>query len=84
MNGDSLFKYKDLPEVFEGIFHEQGIATISNNYFSAAGQLTVTKFAAGKNIDAIQVEINRAYRCKNDANDLKMIRALEIIIRQYQ
>ena len=84
MNGNSLFDYSNLPEVFGNKFHERGIMTISDNYFTAQGQSTVTKFAAGKNVDAVQVEINRAYRCKNDSNDLKMIRALESIIKQYQ
>jgi len=81
MNGGSLFELKTLPSQMEAIFKVHGIPTISHNFFSAAEQQTVTKYVAGRKINAMQVEINRRYRCTDPANDIVLLRSLEEIIK---
>ncbi|MGA2710106.1 MAG: hypothetical protein ACLQJ0_20965 [Steroidobacteraceae bacterium] len=40
---------------------DNGLIAISNNFFSAAKNQTVTKFAAAHQVPALQLEINAAW-----------------------
>jgi len=84
MNGKSLFKFKDLPTVLGEIFKANGIGTISNNFFAAEFQHTVTGFVAARNKDAIQIEINRNYRCDEEGRSYKLVNSLYQIIEKYK
>jgi hypothetical protein len=80
MNGKSLQNQWLLPYVMKWQFKKENIKDVSFNYFSAAYQNTVTKFVAKKGISAIQIEINREYRCSDDEKTLQFIRSMEKII----
>lgn len=84
MNGKSLFKFKDLSGTLEEIFKANGINTISRNFFAGEYQATVTKFVAARNKDAVQIEINRAYRCDEESKNYKLINSLYQTIKKYK
>ena len=84
MNGNSMIKFKDLESKITGFMNSNGINTVSSNDFTAAGQNTITKFSAGKNRDAVQIEINRKFRCSTDGDDTKILRALEDVVEYYR
>ena len=84
MNGKSLFKFKDLPTVLGEIFKANGIGTISNNFFAAEDNQTVTKYVATRGKDAIQIEINRNYRCDEEGRSYKLVNSLYQIIEKYK
>lgn len=77
MDGKSLANNKALASQSEAILKKHGISNVSHNFFSAAQQQTVTKFAAQRNVDAIQVEVNKRFRCEDNQRTLQLVRALE-------
>lgn len=89
MDGASLLTRGELPSVAEGIFAAHGLSDVSHNYFAASVQDTVTKFVSQKfgesgNRAAMQVEINRRFRCDTDEKTLQAVRALAELVGEFQ
>lgn len=58
MNGQSLLGKPQLVNDLVASFRREGILNISDNFFPAAKQQTVTKFAAALGVPAIQMELS--------------------------
>ncbi len=86
INGASLIRFKDLASVVTEFFRQYGINNISRNDFSGGGgQDTVTKFVSlHLNVDAMQFEIARKYRCETDERTVAAVRALKKIVEEYK
>jgi len=63
MNGRSLAGNPEIITWVRDRFREEGFPQVTNDFFSADKQYTVTRFVAEKlHIPALQLEINRKYR----------------------
>ncbi len=81
MFGKSLLGKDDLLVQLKNSLTAKGIASLSSDFFAAEQHQTVTKFASSKNIPAVQLEINKKFRCQTEADTVKLVRALESFIR---
>lgn len=82
LEGESLLGKDQLLPPLKQALNAQGITKLSSNFFSAAEKQTVTKFSAKTlNIPAMQLEINAQFRCRTEADTIRLVRALEEYIR---
>ena len=84
MNGVSLVSHPTLSNEIADIFATHGISPVSRNYFSASSNQTITKFASSKGKNAVQIEINKAYRCEADDKTVALFRALYEMVTKLQ
>ena len=68
MNGDSLLGRERYQTDLVAALRQEGLTSLSGNYFSAARTETVTKFAASRGVPAIQLEINATYLLLDEGN----------------
>ncbi|WP_250460386.1 hypothetical protein [Microbulbifer litoralis] len=61
MHGESLLGQDHLQRALVASLRREGILNISSNYFAAAKNRTIAKFAAGLGVPAVQVEVNSTY-----------------------
>ena len=61
MNGRSLLQREDWLRRLAGILREEGLMNLSQDYFAAARNQTVTKFASARGTPALQVEISSTW-----------------------
>jgi len=61
MDGASLLGHDAWADQLEIVLRKNGLIAISNNFFSAAKNQTVTKFAAAHQVPALQLEINATW-----------------------
>ncbi len=83
MYGKSLIHDATISTQIEKIMIQHGIINISHNFFSASHQQTVTKFVANHGVDAVQLEINREYRCEDEEKTEQLLSAMEEIVKKY-
>lgn len=82
MNGKSLNNKWFLPYLMKRYFKRENIKDISFNHFSAAYQDTVTKFVSKRGLVAVQIEINREFRCGEDEKTLDFVKSMKNIIER--
>ncbi|WP_346838411.1 hypothetical protein [Microbulbifer sp. SAOS-129_SWC] len=68
MGGRSLLGQQALLRDLIASLEREGLQNISYNYFGAAKNRTITKFAAGLGVPAIQVEVNTNYLSPSEGN----------------
>lgn len=61
MNGRSLLERKEWLPVFAGILRNEGLMNLSQDYFAAARNQTVTKFVSARGTPALQIEISSTW-----------------------
>jgi hypothetical protein len=61
MNGRSLGARESWLPLFAGILREEGLMNLSQDYFAAARNQTVTKFASARGTPALQLEISSTW-----------------------
>jgi hypothetical protein len=78
MDGASLLGQAALRRDLVDILHEEGIANVSLDFFSAKQSQTITKFASTRGVPAIQLEINSTW-LHPAANDLAAHRFAQLL-----
>ncbi|HVZ46236.1 MAG TPA: hypothetical protein VHA82_20700 [Ramlibacter sp.] len=61
MNGRSIAGHEALEARLVEALRSEGLVNISSNYFAAAQQQTITKFAAARGVPAMQLEISTTW-----------------------
>lgn len=78
MNGKSYAGRRDLMELLIRHLRAEDLGNLSQDYFSADGQKTVTRFIAGKGVPAVQVECS-ATRLTPEGDDLHVHRHAQLL-----
>src|SRR6185437_6084917 len=83
MNGASLLGRRDLVPALVEALRGEGVTNISLDYFAAAKQQSVVKFAAARGVPSIQLEINitRLRPSRGDFEAHRFAQLLQALVR---
>ncbi|MBI4148325.1 hypothetical protein HY490_03480 [Candidatus Woesearchaeota archaeon] len=81
LNGKSVLGNPLLIHLLSASFKAEGFGELTSNVFAAEQQASVTKFASQQlGIPAVQLEINRKFRCQTKEDTLRLVRAMVRVI----
>ncbi len=83
MNGASLHGHAEWLARLVDALHAEGLANLSLDYFPAAKQQSLTKFAAARDVPAIQLEINSTWLhpASNELGAHRFAQLLQALVR---
>ena len=83
MNGTSLLGRDDYLANLISIIQREGLMSLSQDYFPAAKQQTVTKFAAARGVPAVQLEISSTclYAARDPMTAHRFAQILQALVR---